>query len=34
VEFDERRTLFECLLEKAAEASILSGRSIWTVWRS
>jgi hypothetical protein len=28
VEFDERRTLFECLLDKAAEASILSGRSI------
>jgi hypothetical protein len=28
VEFDDRRTLFECLLDQAAEASILSGPSI------
>lgn len=28
VEFDERRNLFQCLLEMAAEANILSGSSI------
>jgi hypothetical protein len=27
VEFDDQKTLFECLLNQAAEASILSGRS-------
>jgi hypothetical protein len=31
VDFDDRRTLFELLLDQAGEASILSGRSTWIV---